>query len=302
MRTHLNILQDEQIWTLHRNDYSERDVTIVIGVDGVLLCEWLDPVPTRWEMLGAESSMDILPTNISGESSDVPQLSAGIPESVQKLVKTLGGRPHVRSLHWEYPVDLGSLTRADEDLSDLKKLYTISKHPKRQHRAPGTQCPDCNFVAVRGVDLYKHIKDNHLASKSYACWDCDKNFQTDHDCTNHMNAIHRAKAFSCIQCSFTAAMEHRMLDHVHAFFFQKASFTHCHHHVSKMRENKCDIPMWIKVNVLVWIPLSILVLFRPVSLLRGMEWRQEFSLGRKICVKQARKFENNGKSDATISS
>ncbi len=205
MRTHLNILQDEQIWTLHRNDYSEWDVTIVIGVEGVLLYEWPDPVPSKWEMSGAESSTDTLSANVSMESGDVHQLSSGIPESVQKLVKTLGGRQCMRSLHREYPVDLGSPTRADKDLSNLRKLYTVSKHSNRQCRAPDTQCPDCDFVAVRNVDLYWHIKDNHPASKTYACWDCDKNFQTDHDHINHMNIIHRAKAFSCTECLFTAA-------------------------------------------------------------------------------------------------
>ncbi len=98
MRTHLNILQDEQIWTLCRNDYSERAVTIVIGVKGALLCEWPDPVPMRWETSGAETLTDTLPANVSGDSGDVPQASSGIPESVQKLVKILGGRPCMRSL------------------------------------------------------------------------------------------------------------------------------------------------------------------------------------------------------------
>ena len=99
MRTHLKILQDEQIWTSCRNDYSERDITIVIGVEGALLCEWPDPVPSRWETSSAESSADTLLANTSMESGNVQQLNSGVPESVQRLVKTLGGRPCMRSLH-----------------------------------------------------------------------------------------------------------------------------------------------------------------------------------------------------------
>ncbi len=96
----------------------------------------------------------------------------------------------MRTLCREYPIDLGSPTRSDDDLSDLKKLYTVSKSSKKKCLAPDTQCLDCDFVAIRGIDLYHHIKDMHPDSKSYACWDCEKNFQTDHDHTNHMNVIH----------------------------------------------------------------------------------------------------------------
>ncbi len=117
-------------------------------------------------------------------------------------------------LHQEYPINLGSPTRLDDNLSDLKKLYTVSKPSKKKQCTPDTQCSDCDFVAVRGVDLYHHIKDNYLDSKSYNCWDCKKNFQTNHDCTNHINVIHRAKAFHCTVCAFTAVMEHKMLDHI----------------------------------------------------------------------------------------
>ncbi len=209
------ILQDEQIWTSCRNNYSKQDVTIILNVERVLLCEWPEPVPSRWETLGVEFSADTLSANTSLESGEIQQTHSGVPESVQRLVKTLGGQLWVRSLCLEYPIDLRSPTRSDEDLSDLKKLYTASKPSKRQWCAPDTQCPDCDFVAVYSIDLYWHIKDNHLDSKSYACWDWDKNFQTDHDCTNHVNTIHRAKAFSCTVCLFTTAIEHRMLDHVY---------------------------------------------------------------------------------------
>ncbi len=39
MLMHLNILQMDQVWTSHRNDYSEHDVTIVLSREGALLCE-----------------------------------------------------------------------------------------------------------------------------------------------------------------------------------------------------------------------------------------------------------------------
>ena len=181
-----------------------------MGVSPISYCHFA----RKWKTSGADSSVDNLSANTSTESGDKQHPHSEIPESVQNLVKTLGGRLWVRTLCWEYPIDLGSPTRSDDDLSDLKKLYTVSKPSKKKWCAPDTQCPDCDFVAIRGIDLYCHIKDNHPDSKSYACWDCEKNFQTYHDHTNHMNAIHWDKAFHCTVCAFTAAIEHKMLDDV----------------------------------------------------------------------------------------
>lgn len=59
MRMHLNILQQDQVWTLRRNDYSEQDVTIVIGTEGALLCEWPEIVPQNWETSGIDTSSDV---------------------------------------------------------------------------------------------------------------------------------------------------------------------------------------------------------------------------------------------------
>ncbi len=85
MRTHFNILQEDQIWT------SGRNVIIVIGLEGTLLCEWPEPVPVHWEMSGADTSTENTPGNDSSCDKDVP-------DPVCQLVKTLGGCPHVRML------------------------------------------------------------------------------------------------------------------------------------------------------------------------------------------------------------
>ena len=83
----------------------------------------------------------------------------------------------------------------------------------RKHRAHNTQCPSCDFVGVKGQDLYYHIKSLHPDSQSYVCWDCDKNFNMDHDWLNHMNLIHRSKVFKCKQCSYSVATKSCMLGH-----------------------------------------------------------------------------------------
>ena len=92
----------------------------------MLLCEWLEPVLSCWE-----TSEDSL-VNTSTESGDKQSSQPKIPPSVQNLVKALGGRLRVRTLCREYPIDLGLPTRSDDDLSDLKKLYTVSKSSKKK--------------------------------------------------------------------------------------------------------------------------------------------------------------------------
>ncbi len=78
-------------------------------------------------MSGADSSV-----NTNTESGNKQHSQSEIPASVQKLVKTLGGRLRVRILYPEYPINLGSPTQLDDDLSDLKKLYTVSKPSKKK--------------------------------------------------------------------------------------------------------------------------------------------------------------------------
>ncbi len=38
--THINVLQEDKIWNLCRNDYSEKDMTIILSKDGALICDW----------------------------------------------------------------------------------------------------------------------------------------------------------------------------------------------------------------------------------------------------------------------
>ena len=108
-----------------------------------------------------------------------------IPESVRTLVHSLTGHPRVCSLKREYLIDIGSPTHSNSDITDLKQLYSATKSHKKWC-VPNTQCPECNHVAVKAKDLYHHICSMHLDSCTYACLDCDCNFQTDHVYQNHM--------------------------------------------------------------------------------------------------------------------
>ncbi len=139
-------------------------------------------------------------------------------------------RPRVRSLKREYPVDIGSPTHSDSDVTELRSLYSVSKS-RKSRRVPDTQCPECDYVVVKAKDLYHHIRSLHPDSCTYACWDCDRNFQTDHARQNHMNNQHRVKQFSCKSCPYEAAMESRMLDHV------------CTHTSKKFECSSCDVKL-----------------------------------------------------------
>ncbi len=77
--THINVLQENKIWNSCRNDYSEKDITIVLSKAGALICDWLVPIPEQWE-----TSTDL-------------SLDQAIPPSVRELVKVLG-RPRVHTL------------------------------------------------------------------------------------------------------------------------------------------------------------------------------------------------------------
>ncbi len=106
-------------------------------------------------------------------------------------------------------------------------MYVVSKPPKRGKHTPNMKCPDCDYVAVKGLDLYCHIKELHLDTHSYTCWDCDKNFQTDHDRLNHMNTMHQVKGFRCTVYAYSAATEARMLDHIRTHAVKKFECTTC---------------------------------------------------------------------------
>ncbi len=82
MQMHLNILQMDQVWTSHHNDYSKHDVMIVLSGGGALLCEWPEVVPPKWEMSAIDSSL---------ETSAEQPLQQDMLSSVKKLVHTLGG-------------------------------------------------------------------------------------------------------------------------------------------------------------------------------------------------------------------
>ncbi len=75
MHTHLNILQEDMVWTSYRNDFSEQDVTIVMCKEGAMLCEWPQPIPF------SDKSVHNDP-----------------PASMRSVVSTLGGWPRVRDL------------------------------------------------------------------------------------------------------------------------------------------------------------------------------------------------------------
>ncbi len=117
--------------------------------------------------------------------------------------------------------------RQDADTSKLKELFEVEHQHSRKYKTPDTQCLCCDFVGVKGQDLYYHIKSLHPDSQSYACWDCDKNFNTDHDHLNHMNSMHRSKAFRCKHCSYCAATESQMLGHARTHTLDKFKCTSC---------------------------------------------------------------------------
>ncbi len=47
LQIHINILQEDKIWNSYRNNYSEKDITIVLSKDGALICDWLVPIPEQ---------------------------------------------------------------------------------------------------------------------------------------------------------------------------------------------------------------------------------------------------------------
>ncbi len=120
----------------------------------------------------------------------------------------------MRTLSCEYPPDLGSPTQEDQDVLQLKILYTVDKKQSQKQCMPDTKCQTCDYITVKGADLYRHMKDIHPEQRPYGCWSCEKNFQTDHDQLNHMNAMHWVKAYKCTQYLYSASVESRILEYV----------------------------------------------------------------------------------------
>ncbi len=155
-------------------DFSEKDVTILWSEHGAQLCDWLEPSHKRWET-SAESSLEM----------DTLEL-------VCQVIKVLGGHPRVHDKKSNMPeVHDSSKSESDSKMdTDLRELYVMKQRSSQLRHVPDTGCPSCDFTAVRGIDLYHHIKDLHPQICEYQCWDCDKQFNTDHDQLNHMNSVH----------------------------------------------------------------------------------------------------------------
>ncbi len=124
------------------------------------------------------------------------------------------GRPRVCTLSRETPAEVDSPDTDAESCSELASLYSVTRCKQQPHRTPDTQCLLCDFITVKAMDLYHYIKDLHLGSHEYQCWDCDKCFQIDHDRMNHMNQTHKEKQYLCKGCSYTAVTESRMHAHI----------------------------------------------------------------------------------------
>ncbi len=163
----------------------------------------------------------------SFETSAEQMLHQDMPNSVKKLVHTLGGWPQVRTLSCKYSPDLGSPTHEDQDVSQLKKLYTVGKKQSWKWHTPDTKYPICDYIVVKGIGLYRHMKDIHPEQRPYGYWLCEKNFQTDHDWLNHMNAMHWVKAYKCTQCVYSTSVDSRILEHVHTHATQKFECALC---------------------------------------------------------------------------
>ncbi len=221
MHTHINILQEEKIWNSRCNDFSELDVMIVWSKQGAQLCDWPELPHDTWEM-SAESSLDM-----------------EAPEPVRQVIKVLGGRPQVCDKKKDKQ-DTHESSHSDSDSDadvDLKKLYIVKQKSVQQRRVPDTECPSCDFKAVRGVDLYGHIKDMHPMVRKYECWDCTKRFHTDHDQLNHMNSVHCANIYHCTVCLFSAPVESQI--HLHV----------CTHSTKKFACHVCDAQLSSKVTL-----------------------------------------------------
>ncbi len=134
-----------------------------------MLCEWPMPIPERWEISAAETSSEMKECSFEEDT----------PDSVHALVHSLTGHPRVCTLKREYLIDIRSPTHSDSDIIDLKQLYSATKSCNKWY-VPNTECPECNHMAVKAKDLYYHICSMHPDSCTYACLDCDHNFQTDH--------------------------------------------------------------------------------------------------------------------------
>ena len=153
-------------------------------------------------------------------------LDQEIPPSVKELVKVLG-KPRVHTLSREMPAEVDSPDTDTESCSNLASLYSVTKHKQHPCHTPDTQCPLCDLIAVKAMDLYYHIKDLHPGSLKYQCWDCDKCFQTDHDRINHMKQTHREKQYSYKSCLYTAIIESRMHAHICVHTSKKFPYLKC---------------------------------------------------------------------------
>ena len=195
---HINILQDEKIWNSRHNDFSEKDVTILWSEHGAQLCNWPEPSHERWET-SAESSLEM----------DTLEL-------VCQVIKVLGGCPRVSDKKTDMPeVHDSSKSESDSKMdTDLHKLYIMKQRSSQLRHVPDTGCPSCDFTAVRGIDLYHHIKDLHPQMHEYQCWDCDKQFNTDHDQLNHMNSVHCESVYQYTVCLFSALVESQIQLHI----------------------------------------------------------------------------------------
>ena len=110
--------------------------------------------------------------------------------------------------------DLSESESNSEMDTDLCESYVMKQRSSQLRHVLDTGCPSCDFTAVWGINLYHHIKDLHPQMREYQCWDCDKQFNTDHDRLNHMNSVHCKSVYQCTVCSFSAPVESQIQLHV----------------------------------------------------------------------------------------
>ena len=110
-------------------------------------------------------------------------LEMDAPEPIHQVIKVLGGQPRVHDKKSD-ALEVHDLSESGSDSemdSDLHKLYVMKQKSSQPRYVLDTGCPSCDFTAVQGIDLYRHIKDLHPQTHEYQYWDCDKQFNTDHD-------------------------------------------------------------------------------------------------------------------------
>ena len=94
----------------------------------------------------------------------------------------------------------------------------LSDKELEQHKMP-CPYPDCDYIAMRKVNLKKHTERVHEKRKDHQCTICFAAFYNKHRLAEHTNGVHlNLKPFQCDLCGFASAYrstlgEHKRVSH-----------------------------------------------------------------------------------------